>query len=610
MMFSLVAAFCCQPNGLPAGELEVTKVEPPNWWVGMKHNTVQLMLYGKGLRDAKAHVGRGGVQVLRYHSVPNDHYAFVDVRVDPTATVGDYALTVSKGQESSTVRFPIRRRANRARRHQGFSAEDIVYLITPDRFANGDPSNDRHPRMLDEYDPRRDELRHGGDLRGIMDHLDHIVDLGCTAIWLNPILENNGVNSYHGYKATDLYQVDERFGGNSAYHEFVHAAHAKGLKVIFDHVSNHIGIRHPWIADLPTEDWLNGTVDNHLSSKHYLLSITDPNADPHTRHELKTFWFVDTMPDLNQRNPFLANYLIQNSLWWIESTGLDGIREDTYPYADQQFLANWAKTIRAEYPRFNIVGEIWALKPAYLAHFQERSLLPRSFETNLPAVMDFPLMDALRNFLKGSGKLRDVHAIYAQDFLYTDPKNLLVFLDNHDSPRALYLADGDVNRVKVALAIMLMGRGIPQLLYGTEINMVGGERHVELRADFPGGFPGDKRNAFDPAERTPEENDMLAYLRRLLHIRRNHPAVSQGRMIHFPPTWEEDVYKFVRAQGSQRIVVLANGHPEQRDVNVSDVSRHLPSRATLRDLLSDEEFPLPTKLSVPGLSVKILRVVQ
>ena len=414
--------------------IRVDRVEPPNWWVGMKYNDIQLLLSGDGLHEVTAEFLDRRLSVTGVSPGLTSRHCFVDVSVPDDLPPGRYTLLVRRGDQSRQIEFPLYGRRGSLVEQQGFDASDVIYLITPDRFADGDPENNRAAGTLDEFDPSQPTMRHGGDLQGIIDHLGYLRDLGVTTLWLNPVLENRGVNSYHGYKTTDHYRIDPRFGSNATYRRFVAEAHRHGLKVIFDHVNNHIGLRHPWVSDPPAADWFNGSVDNHLRDKHYLLAITDPHADPAAERMLKTFWFVDKMPDLNLRNPRLARYRIQNTLWWIECSGLDGIREDTYPYADQSYLAEWARVIRQEYPRLNIVGEIWATKSSYIAHFQQRSILPRDFETNLPAVMDFPLMQAMRRFVAGEGKLQDVYAIYAQDFLFTDPDNLLVFLDNHDTP--------------------------------------------------------------------------------------------------------------------------------------------------------------------------------
>ena len=583
---------------------QIEKVEPPNWWSGMKHNNVQLMIYGSNLAGVKFRSVDERIVIQKVHTSDKPTYAFIDIEIPNDLPAGNYKFLYGNSSQSS-FRFPILEREESAKRHQGFGPSDIVYLITPDRFANGDPANDTVEGIMDDFDPKNIAKRHGGDLRGIISRLDYLADLGITAIWLNPVLENNGINSYHGYKATNLYRIDPRFGSNEDYRTLVDKAHQRGIKVIFDHVSNHIGIRHPWIKNLPTKDWLNGTEGDHFRDKHYLMSISDPHADPTAKQMLKEFWFVDRMPDLNQQNPLLAKYLIQNSIWWIEYSGLDGIREDTYPYADQSFLANWAKAIRDEYPRFNIVGEIWGVKPAYVAQFQEKTILPRDFETHLPAVMDFPLNQALRNWVERKGKLRDVYEVIAQDYLYTDLNNLMVFVDNHDQARALYIANGNHNRVRVALAITFFTRGIPQILYGTEINLRGGARHVELRANFPGGFSDAKRNAFERAGRSLEENEMFDFVKELIQLRKEHPALSNGKLIHYPPTWNSDVYKFVKIDGDERILVVTNGQEKAMDVDLSELRHHFAGKRQLKNLLTGKVSPLTKTIRLPALGVGV-----
>ena len=329
----------------------IEKVEPPNWWVGMKYNTIELMVYGSGLSNAEFDFDSDGPKILAKSYSSNGDYAFLTIKIPNSTEPGTYGLRAKTDDQETRIEYPILSREPSNGRHQGFGTEDSIYLITPDRFANGDASNDIVTGIRDDYNPESHSARHGGDLAGIIQHLDYLQDLGVTAIWLNPVLENRGKNSYHGYATTDYYKIDPRFGTNQLYKEFVSEAHRRGLKVIFDHIANHCGVEHPWLEKLPAKDWLNGSKSDHLSQKHYLLSVSDPYAAPKAKEMLKTFWFVDAMPDLNQRNEKLAKYLIQNTLWWIEYTGLDGIREDTYPYADQEFLTQWAAVILEEYPR-------------------------------------------------------------------------------------------------------------------------------------------------------------------------------------------------------------------------------------------------------------------
>ena len=572
----------------------------------MPGQTVQLMLYGDGLHGLMAQFPDGGPQVMAVHTVANPRYAFVDVHLPDDLAPGTYPLTLRAKGQATTLDYPLLARADTAGRHQGFGLGDVIYLITPDRFANGNSTNDHVPNegLLDEYDPSNPGMRHGGDLQGIIDRLGYLADLGVTALWLNPVLENSGRVSYHGYAATDLYRIDPRFGTNADYQRFVAEAHRHGLKVIFDHVNNHIGVRHPWVSDPPTPTWFNDP-DNTLPPSHYKLATTDPHADPASVARLREFWFVAGMPDLNQRDPFLATYRIQNTLWWIEYAGLDGIREDTYPYPDQDFLADWAATILGAYPRFNIVGEIWEGMPSYLALYQTESYLPRDFETNLPAIMDFPLGDAFRAYLRSEKPLLEVYKILSQDFLYTDPDNLLTLFDNHDMTRGIYEAQGDTRKLKQVLAMLLTMRGIPQLLYGTEINMRGGASHVELRADMPGGFPGDTRDAFTPEGRTAEENDVFDFTRHLLHLRKQHPALTHGRTVHYPPRfireapWRLDVYTYLRTHGDDQVLMIVNGHDELRTESLDRLAHQLPSNARFTDLMTGEPVSVDLAAGVP-----------
>ena len=572
----------------------VDKIEPPNWWSGMQWSEVQIMVYGEHLGGITATFDDARLRVESIHTLPNTSYAFVDVTIPDDLPAGEYELTIENSEGVASIAFPILERASASGKYQGFGVEDVVYLITPDRFANANPDNDRVEGIRDEYDRSKPGMRHGGDLEGIIRRMGYLQDLGITAIWLNPVLENRGRNSYHGYAATDLYRVDPRLGTNADLKRLVEVGHEHGIKFIFDHVSNHIGIEHAWMNNLPMDDWINGTVDDHLSAKHYKMAPTDPHADPYSDELLKTFWFVDAMPDMNQRNPYLANYLIQNTLWWIEYTGMDGIREDTYPYPDQAFMAEWAEAIMAEYPNFNIVGEIWELEPAYLSLFQKESRLPRTFETNLPAIMDFPLMDAFREYLLGSGTLDAVYKVIAQDFVYTDTDNLMTFIDNHDVSRGIFIAEGDMQKMKQILGMLLTMRGIPQLLYGTEINMKGGASHIELRADFPGGFPGDERDAFTAEGRTAEENEVFDYIRSLLHLRKDRPVLTKGRMIHYPkPRYNLDIYKYLRLLDDEVVVVLVNGTDERQEVDVSEMIHWFDGRVRLKSLIDGHETTIP-----------------
>lgn len=575
---------------LSAQSLKIDKVEPPNWWQGMKMDEVQLMVYGEGLNEISVSSAADGVEIVSVQTLSNSSYAFVDLKISPTTASENHSLIFHKGKDAVSVDFPILKREKNPQKHQGFGPEDVIYLITPDRFANGDTENDKLANELDEFNPGAPEKRHGGDLKGIMYNLDYLEDLGITALWLNPILENDGINSYHGYKTTDFYQIDPRFGTNETYRELVEAAHKRGIKIIFDHINNHIGFRHPWVQNPPTKDWINGSIEDHLLHKHYKSSVLDPHADSANIAALKDFWFVDLMPDLNQRNSFLATYLTQNMIWWMEYTGLDGIREDTYPYPDQAFMSEWAKAILEEYPQSNIVGEVWALSTPFIAGFQKETYFPRDFETNLPSVMDFPLMEAYRKYMRGESTLHDIYEVFADDFVFTDLDNVMTFLDNHDVTRAIYDSKGATDRVKQCLAMLLTTRGIPQIFYGTELNMKGGSRHIDLREDFPGGFPYHKRSAFKPEGRTKEEADMFSFTQKWLQLRKKHPALSKGKMTQFAP--KNGPYSYFKSLGDQEIWVVLNGSDEKQMVDISEMVHRFEHVSALKNLVSEEKISM------------------
>jgi glycosidase len=479
----------------------------------MKWNKVQLMIYGQNLVNLNAKFNTDYIKVSKIHTVENQKYAFIDVEIGQQLTAGDYTLTISRGNERVEISFSILERVISEDRHQGFSAEDVIYLITPDRFVNGDTSNDIVDGMLDTLD-RTDKLRrHGGDIQGIIDKLDYLKDLGITAIWVNPLLENDMKMSYHGYAATDLYRIDPRFGSNELYIKLVREAHKKGLKIIMDHVSNHVGINHPWIEDLPATDWLNASIEDHRQNRHYKEVLLDIHADHFFLENLRKGWFVPSMPDLNQANPYLAKYLIQNTLWWIEFSGIDGIREDTYPYVDETFLADWARTVLNEYPNFNIVGEIWIHDPVYLAPYQKDNYMLNECNTYLPSITDFGIFEAFGRVFNRDQSIEEIYKFLSRDFLYPDPYNLVIFLDNHDVMRAMDLVHNNPQRLKMALQILLTIRGIPQIYYGTEIGMACGSKdHALIRQDFPGGFPDDERDAFTAVDRTDMENEIFNHL--------------------------------------------------------------------------------------------------
>lgn len=605
-----VALFVCHLSF--AQPPAITKIEPPNWWAGMKTNVLQLMVYGENLKELKVASSSSDIRVLKIHESTNPSYSFVDVEVRRAAASGDYVLTFSSEHGHASVPFPLLQRRKSSDEQKGFDQSDVIYLIVPDRFANSDTTNDTVAGMSDTLNRNEPYGRHGGDLQGIINKLDYLQDLGVTALWLTPVVENNvRASSYHGYAATDLYRVDPRFGSNDLYRTFVKEAHKRKLKVIMDHVNNHISISHPWLQNLPMPDWLNGSPGNHLKSYHSKVELTDLYSDSLTKQKATHGWFTEYMPDLNQANSFVSRYLIQSTIWWIEYSGIDGIREDTYPYIDPEFRARWCRTILDEYPRFNIVGEVWIQDAVYLAPYQRKSFFTKEFDPQLPAITDFGLFDALmKTFADSAGKIEHVFNCLTKDFLFPDPANLVTFLDNHDIRRIMFNVNGDVKKVKLALTLLLTTRGIPQLLYGTELGMKGGPDHGRLRADFPGGFPGDTLNAFSGEGRSGQAGDIFNFTKSLLHIRKASPVLQTGKLIHFKPAHE--VYVFFRILNDERLMIVINHNRDRQNFDLTPFEHQLPDVVRLRDIISGNEFDLSAVKSVTldGMTAGIFEIVK
>ncbi|MBZ0199689.1 MAG: cyclomaltodextrinase N-terminal domain-containing protein [Ignavibacteriaceae bacterium] len=579
-----------------AQQFSVNKIEPPTWWTGFKWSPLQLMVYGENLNGITAKFEDRRLKVTAVHQAENSDYAFIDVVIPGTLPEGNYKLFFIKEGTQIEFDYPVLKRKNSPDEHKGFTSKDVIYLITPDRFSNGDTSNDYLNNQEEKFKPSDLDGRRGGDITGIINHLDYIKELGMSAIWVTPVLENNMWMSYHGYAATDLYKVDPRFGSNDDYKILVETAHQKNIKVIYDHVSNHIGINHLWAKNPPFSNWFNGTVENHISTNHNKIAIMDKHSDPVTVEINETGWFENYMPDLNQRNELLSNYLIQNTLWWIEYTGLDGVREDTYPYANHQHMAKWAQAILDEYPGFNIVGEVWKGEPVFLSAYQKDSKVPAGFISNTPAVTDFALADAFRRWLSGKKDLYDVYETLVMDYLYNDPMNLVTFLDNHDVERALFVADTNYAKYKTAVTMLLTIRGIPQIYYGTEIGVIGSNSHGTIRSAFPGGFPDDKRKAFTDDGRTVKENDIFYHLKKILEIRNKYECLQTGKLIHFPP--RAGVYYYFRQQQNEKIMVAVNENRTETKLDLSYIKTQLTGYSSIKNLVSGKKYFLDGRDSI------------
>ena len=599
---------------MACGATRIDHLEPANWWVGMRHHRVELMVHGDGIASLTPRLAHAGVAIVDVQKTDNPNYLFVTVDVGVDAAPGTFDIDFLDGQRV-VASHPWRldaREAGSARR-RGFDARDAIYLVTPDRFANGDPGNDSVEGLREPADRRDSNGRHGGDIAGIRQHLDYIAGMGFTQLWSTPLLENDQPKySYHGYAITDLYRIDPRFGSNQDYRALSHEAGARGIGLIMDVVLNHIGSGHWWMHDLPARDWIsNGGV--FTPTNHRRTTIQDPHAAKADRDAFVGGWFVRTMPDLNQRNPHLATYLIQNTLWWIEYAGLSGIREDTFGYADTEFLSAWAKAVLDEYPDFSMVGEEWSNNPAIVAHWQRGKVNPDGHVPHMPSMMDFPVHIALRDaLLQPEGAETGWVQLYetlANDFQYPDPGRLVVFAENHDTPRLLAYLHGDVDLWKLGMAFIATVRGTPQFFYGSEV-LVAGPRERndgQLRADMPGGWTGDGVDAFTGKGLSAAQQDAQAWLRRLLEWRKQAPVMHDGKLTHYAPV--DGVYVYVRHDGIHNPVLVAlNKNPGDVTLPLARFDEFLRGHTTASDIFTGKDVSLGSTLTLTGTSATILEI--
>jgi glycosidase len=590
--------------------INISRVEPAFWWTGMKNAELQVMIYGKDIARSSVQFEYPGVRLKELVRLENPNYLFLYLDIAGDTAPGVVHFTFVDGKKKVVRPFELKERID-ASGAQGFDTSDVLYLIMPDRFANGDPAND----VWDDMPVERDDPvgRHGGDFAGIRKHAEYICDLGVTAVWLNPVLENrNPRGSYHGYATTDFYKVDPRFGSNEDYCRLIDELHGKGLKVIMDMIYNHCGSHHWWMGDFPSSDWLNHQ-EGFVPTSHDLYTVMDPHAPESEVSRMTDGWFVPDMPDLNQRNPHLATYLIQNSIWWIEYARIDGIRHDTHPYADFDFLAKWCKAVDDEYPDFNIVGESWYVNSAPLAWWQRNSVVSER-QTNLKTTMDFSLMSACEKAFgyhsAGHNPLRAIYEAIAQDFIYHDWKKLLIFLDNHDTSRFFKEGETDLKRYKQALAFLLTTRGIPQLYYGTEILMHGEKKDGDgnLRKDFPGGWDGDTTSRFTMEGRSELQNEAWDYMRKLLRWRKTSRAVTDGKLMHYAPDYQSECYAYARVTADETILVILNGSGREQTLPVKRFREAIKNYTLGKDVITGDEIDLRKDITISAKGVRVLKM--
>ena len=630
----LLLCFAMHVVPLMGQSLSVDRVEPLNWWVGMKDPRLQILLHGADIADARVTIRYPGVQIDKVSKVENPNYLFIDLTIAPDCRAGTFDILLEKEMmirrgkrkpvtqtQTHTIAYSLQPRTDFVKA-QGVDASDFIYLLLPDRFANGDPSNDKFSDMADTASSRSSPfLRHGGDLQGVMNHLDYFTDLGVTALWLNPVLENNQPltneggemrSAYHGYGFTDHYHVDKRLGGNEAYKKLVEMAHAKGLKIIQDAVYNHVGINHWLIKDLPAKDWLHQW-PSYTNTSYKDQPLVDPYASAIDRKVTSDGWFVPFLPDLNQQNPFVARYLIQHALWTVEYFGIDAWRIDTYMYNDLEFMNRCNAALLEEYPRLHIFGENWVNSVANQAYFQQNNInVP--FKSNLPAAVDFQLqfaiLDALNQKPGWNEGVQRVYQVLGQDYLYEYPFKNVVFLDNHDLDRYYSVIGENFKKYKMGLAWLLTTRGIPQLYYGTEILMKNFKNpsDAEVRRDFPGDFPGDPSNKFLASGRTPAENEAYDFVKKLATYRKNNPGLFMGGLMQYLPV--DNVYVYFRYDDQKTVMVIMNTNETNYSLKTDRFKERMAEFNGANDIITSQKITNLSTIDLASGTVYVLELTK
>lgn len=602
---------------LLCAEYRIEHIEPMNWWIGMKNPKVQLLVHGENIGELHPHVQYAGVKIEKMHRADSKNYLFIDLLISPTTLPGGFDIEFKKGGTVVlTHTYTLYQRQPEAAQVKGFGPADAIYLITPDRFCNGDYSNDVVAGMKESKINRFfDGGRHGGDIKGIINSLDYIANLGFTAIWPTPMLENDMPRySYHGYAITNHYKVDPRFGTLEDYKELSIKAKAKGIKLIFDGVINHTGLDYWWMNDLPFKNWINYP-DSFVSTNHRRTVNQDLYASQYDKDIMTKGWFVRTMPDINGQNPFLATYLIQNSIWWIETLHLGGIRQDTYCYSDKDFSQKWSCGIMTEYPNFSIVGEEWSNNPLITSYWQEGKKNHDGYVSCVKSSMDFPLNSALIQGLNESDNsdmskgLTQMYEALANDFVYSNPKNVMVFGDNHDMDRLYTQLGKDADLTRMALAYLFTIRGIPQMYYGTEILMDNSSHrnnHGVIRSDFPGGWKDDVVNAFNGNGLNKEQLETQAFIQKILKWRATNTAVISGETMHFAPF--DGVYVYFRYNKDEKVMVILNKNPAIASIDTKRFAEIMRKKPMVKNVLTGEKYPLGEKISILGKSTLIFEI--
>ena len=620
VLFISIVMSCNTENKLDITKVDVNlsnkieRVEPPNWWIDMKTKDLQLLIYGKNISNYDPVINSSNVKLISTERVKNENYLFINISIDNNAKPENIEINFLENNIIvDRYEFSLLDRKENASKVEGFNNSDVMYLITPDRFANGDLSNDDVEYMYER--PNRDNNRglHGGDIQGIINHLDYIKDLGFTTVWLNPVTENNmKKSSYHGYSTTDYYKVDPRFGSNELFRELSLKSKKKGIKLVMDLIPNHCGSEHWFFKDPPMEDWFNNQ-SGFKQTSHRRETVQDIHASEIDKREHADGWFVETMPDLNQKNKKISKYLIQNTLWWIEYAGLSGIRVDTYPYSDKNFMSDWTFSVMDEYPNFNIVGEEWSDSPIVISYWQKDKVNHDGYVSYLPTLMDFPLQISFSEALTddfdwGKGFIKPYRTL-ASDFLYPNPNNLLIFPDNHDMARFYTQLNNDIDLFKMGIVYYSTIRGIPQFYYGTEILMNSDENpgdHGLIRTEFPGGWPDHSKNAFTGDGLSFKERQTQLFFKEILNWRKDNEVIHNGKLIQFAP--KDEIYSFFRILDDKLVWVIFNRNDSSKKLNTTRFEELITDKEFGYDVLNKKRISISENIILEKKSALIIEI--
>lgn len=592
----------------------IDKVEPPFWYAGMHNPELQIMFYGKDIAQFEISASKN-IIIKDIQKTKNPNYLFVSIDTK-NSPAQDYVFTFKNGKKTFSQNYSLKSRKENSRLRKSFNSSDMIYLLMPDRFANGNPNNDNHSSVIEKTDRTKNDGRHGGDIEGIIKNLDYIKDLGATTLWSTPLCEDNDERgSYHTYGQSDVYKIDSRFGTNDDYLKLSAELHQRDMKLILDYVTNHWSYNHWMMKDMPTHDWFH-QFPGYKQTNYKTTTHSDPNTSQIDKNLATEGWFVKSMPDLNQKNPLVLNYLIQNAIWWIEYANLDGFRVDTYPYADKESIALWTKAITNEYPNFNITAETWLYTHAQIAYWQKNSKIGaiQNYNSYCPNVMDFMLQNLFeKGFLneekqEWNGGIIKLYDHFSNDFLYPNINNLLIFAENHDTQRLNHIYNNDIRKYKMAMAVLATVRGIPQIYYGSEIGMTGNKDlgDADIRQDFPGGWEGDANNAFIEEGRTEMQNEYFDFTSKLFNWRKTKSAVHFGKMTHYIP--ENNVYVYFRYNATESVMVLINNSNETRTINTTRFAENIGTHKIGKDVITDQSFDIANEITLEPKSVLILEL--